>query len=129
MYVAVIDMIEHDVVDLGGTDEWESCIGKKEEFAVESVQTCRTSIRFVDDVCTVLGITSIDSPSTNVVLEAKGVLGIEAGVPGAERGVLGKHARLVLLERARGKLQLPPSGPFNQDDIVWEKHHNSGRGG
>jgi hypothetical protein len=34
-----------------------------------------------------------------------------------------------LLERVRGKLQLPPSSPFNRDDIVWEKHRNSGHGG
>jgi hypothetical protein len=47
----------------------------------------------------------------------------------ARAGVRGKQTRLSVLEKVRGKLQLPPLGPFNRDDIVWEKQHNSGCGG
>jgi hypothetical protein len=91
MDTAVINMVEHDLVDLGGTDEWESCIGEKEEFVVESMQMCKTGVGFTDDVCMVSRVTSTNLPSTDVVLKVEeGVLGTEAGVPRGERGVPGK---------------------------------------
>jgi hypothetical protein len=128
MDATIIDMVEQDVVDLSNTNEWKSCISEKEDFGVQSVQTCRTGIGFIDDVRIVSGVTSPESSNTDVVLEAEeGIPGAKAGVLGVEGGVSGKHARLLLLEKNRGKLQLPPSSPFNQDDIDWEKHTNSER--
>lgn len=91
---------------------------------------CRIGVGFTDDVRIISRVPFPESFNTNVVLEAKEeVLGPKAGVPGAEGRVSGKHARLLLLERNRGKLQIPPSNPFNQDDIVWENLMNSERGG
>jgi hypothetical protein len=37
-----------------------------------------------------------------------------------------KRNRFGPLEKVRGRLQIPPKGPFYKDDITWEKQHNSG---
>jgi hypothetical protein len=36
-------------------------------------------------------------------------------------GVAKKQIRLPLMEKVRGKLQILAPGPFDRDDIVWEK--------
>ena len=36
--------------------------------------------------------------------------------------------RSVTLEKLRSKLQIPPDGPFDRTDIVWERKINNGRG-
>jgi hypothetical protein len=40
-----------------------------------------------------------------------------------------KHRRLPLVDKVRGKLQTPASGPFVRDDTVWEKLLNIDLGG
>jgi hypothetical protein len=43
--------------------------------------------------------------------------------------VQAKQARLLVADKVHAKAQTPALGPFDRDDIIWEKHRNSGDGG
>jgi hypothetical protein len=45
-----MDMVDCEAVDLGGTDEWKSSIGEKDQPVVESLETCGTGTGFSDGV-------------------------------------------------------------------------------
>jgi hypothetical protein len=37
-----VNAVDYEAVDLGGTDEWESSIGEKDQLVVESLEMCGT---------------------------------------------------------------------------------------
>jgi hypothetical protein len=57
-----MDMVDCEAVDLGGTDEWKSSIGEKDQPVVESLETCGTGTGLSNGVRTTSGVSVTQPP-------------------------------------------------------------------